>query len=133
LAYLRLDDSDIVDFPLQFYQRPRGQYPTEFRYKYPKPGTPNPKVSVWMAVITQDAVIPTEVKFLPKDVYDNGDVLITEVKWLKNQALIRMMNRVQDKQRIFLVSQEANGSWTAKLVRDEASEDGAWIQFVSSF
>jgi dipeptidyl aminopeptidase len=131
IAYLKLDDSNIVDFPLHFYQRPRGQYPTEFKYKYPKPGTPNPKVSVWVAVISQDTVTSSEIIFDPKDVYDNGDILITEVKWLKNQALIRMMNRVQDKQRIFLVLQESNGSkWTAKKVRDEVSDDGAWIQFV---
>lgn len=45
--------------------------------------------------------------------------------------LVRVMNRVQDNQRIFLISPTgSNKIWRAKLIRNETNEDGAWFNLL---
>jgi hypothetical protein len=86
-----------------------------------------------------------------EDEFADDDRLIVEVKWLDNIIiLLRMMNRyhlifkiirVQDHQRVFIVSPDEGEDlvwfdfWRlifrrAKLVRDETNADGAWFNIL---
>jgi hypothetical protein len=57
------------------------------------------------------------------------DRIITEIVWVGNESLlVRMMNRVQDHQKLYLINRSASSTeWTVKLVRDEKSPDQAWF------
>lgn len=60
-------------------------------------------------------------------------MVITEVVWISpEQFLLRVMNRVQDSQRVYTVSQ-MNSTWNAKTIQKEDSVDGAWFNNVCFF
>ncbi|KAI9326562.1 dipeptidyl peptidase IV N-terminal region-domain-containing protein [Zopfochytrium polystomum] len=139
LAYLKFNESAVPDFHLQRYfggGASGGVYPQEVIVKYPKAGKPNPTVTLHIATPSSStkAARDAEVVFTNKeDVFPDEDRLIVEVKWVtKISLLMRMMNRVQDAQRVFLVEKTkgANGTWIATKVRDEKYDDEAWFTFL---
>ncbi|KAJ3134116.1 hypothetical protein HK100_003768, partial [Physocladia obscura] len=133
-----------------------GQYPEEISIKYPKAGTANPVAILHIADPRAPSATNRDipVKFLPTEsLFPDDDRIIAEFKWLEsnstattdgdgngNMAIVRMMNRVQDHQRLYLVRAVekelvVNGTtaggdgieWIGMLVRDEKSRDGAWL------
>ncbi|KAI8613283.1 dipeptidyl peptidase IV N-terminal region-domain-containing protein [Chytriomyces sp. MP71] len=145
LAYLKFDDSKVPSYKLQMFFEGAGvsqQYPDDISIKYPKAGTNNPMVSLHIADPSASSALTRDIPITfvpPESLYPDDDRLIVEVKWMEDHdsLLVRMMNRVQDQQRVFVVrapSENAdvgmNGTapaWTATLVRDEKSRDGAWL------
>ncbi|KAJ3348478.1 hypothetical protein HDU83_001300 [Entophlyctis luteolus] len=157
LAYLKFVDTGVAAFKVQKYFTGGGdsakqagtgveqQYPSEIVIRYPKAGTPNPVATLHVAVPSAPSAAARDVAvvFSPADsVFPDDDRLIVEVKWVSEDALIvRMMNRVQDQQLVYLVqspkgaaADTSNGTnsasgevWTGTLVRNEKSTDGAWL------
>ncbi|KAJ3203207.1 hypothetical protein HDU82_006759 [Entophlyctis luteolus] len=159
LAYLKFVDTGVAAFKVQKYFSGGGdsskpssnagveqQYPSEIVIRYPKAGTANPVATLHIAMpsATSAAARDVEVAFSPADsMFPDDDRLFVEVNWVSEDALlVRMMNRVQDQQLLYLVqspketSSDGNGTsansatgeiWTGTLVRNEKSSDGAWL------
>ncbi|KAJ1554016.1 diacylglycerol pyrophosphate phosphatase, partial [Cladochytrium tenue] len=129
LAYLKFNDSGVPDVHLQrFFTGSAGAsvYPLEA-------GKPNPVVTLHIATPSSSTMARRDstVRFEdPDDLFPDEDRLIVEVKWVSSSELIvRMMNRVQDAQRLFYVThRDSDGTdWIARKVRDETNEDESWF------
>ncbi|TPX47363.1 hypothetical protein SeMB42_g00054 [Synchytrium endobioticum] len=132
VAYVKFNDTLVPEYPLLYHVRnhngePVGAYPSEVKLKYPKPGYPNPVVSVHVADSTRNASFPVifEGAYFPTP----DDLLVTEIDWACPSScfLIRIANRVQDRFQIYNASiSMSSGEWKAVLIRDEKTSDGAW-------
>jgi dipeptidyl aminopeptidase len=144
IAYLKFNESLVPTYKMHLHETPRGSYPREISIRYPKAGFPNPVVSLRISTTTDDGS-DVAVVFEEGDAFADDNRLIVEVKWLDNEMiLVRLMNRVQDHQRVFIVSPEDNAMgkdqiWfgffiltvrRAKLVRDETNSDLAWFNIL---
>lgn len=183
LAFFKFDESLVHDYVMPKYaSNPNASYPENILIRYPKPGSPNPKVYLYIAdpdgvsekdKLTQERKskpLKTEVQqqdtqnktdtnssyvttdegiekrstsndkneiAIPVDIpasllFEDDDRIFVEVVWTKGheELLVRMTNRVQDKQRLLLVKNEAiNGKdkWVVQLLREENETDGGWI------
>jgi dipeptidyl aminopeptidase len=133
LAFLRTDESDVPEYPVQYFlSRPSGKtpppglenYPEVRQIKYPKAGAPNPIVHLEFYDVDKDEKFSFD---MPEDFADD-DRIIIEVVWAsEGKVLIRETNRESDVVKIFLMDTKAR---TGKLVRsdDIASLDGGWVE-----
>ncbi len=108
ILYLRSDESDVRDFDLTFY---RGDlYPSEYRFKYPKAGEANSKVSLHLYDITS-----AQTTTLPLATMDH-DLYIPRFGFTpKGAAWFMRMNRLQNEKVIMTVDLPPAGAM-AKLV-----------------
>ncbi|TPX38296.1 hypothetical protein SmJEL517_g00090 [Synchytrium microbalum] len=133
VAYVKFNDTLVPEYPLLYNVQdhngePVGAYPHEVRLKYPKPGYPNPSVTIHVADSTLSKSIP--VTFEPGSLPSDDDLLVTEIDWACPSScfLIRVTNRVQDRMQVYNASFITKSrSWQATLVRDDKSPDGAWF------
>ena len=89
IAYYKFDESKVKEFSMDYY----GQlYPKEYKYKYPKAGEDNSKISLHLYDV------PTKKTF---DIYtgDESDIYIPRMKWTANNDMLCVlrMNRHQNK------------------------------------
>ncbi|KAJ2998634.1 hypothetical protein HDV02_004264 [Globomyces sp. JEL0801] len=126
IAFIKYNETLVPDYQLQYYEKyQEKQYPEILNVKYPKPGAPNPVVSLHVAYMQSGVLQSSGINFGEMGFLDE-DRLITEVNWIDGVSLfVRLMNRVQDIQRLFLVELKQD-AWIATLVREEATPDGAW-------
>ncbi|KAJ1865000.1 Dpp4p [Coemansia sp. RSA 2703] len=152
LVYLRLDDSSVPTFQYQLYNPTnRSQvYPTDIRLHYPKPGAPNPRVSLYMYQPGFDVGPPTskasdnsdtsfhahEIKF--DQSFAPEDTVIVNVAWISethDRLFVRAMNRVQDHFKVYIADTDPS-KLKATMVREqnttEDGGDGAWIEIVQA-
>lgn len=157
LVFLRFDEADVMTYSFPVYNptEKNGKallYPSTVDMKYPKPGTPNPKVSVHIYDAISDVKSSLEVpKAMAKSETDGSDavtvdvamgqagdqVLVTEVKWLSDSILIvRETNRVSDVGRHIVYDSKnvknnvgtKTGTIEGKVSRREmTSKTGGWI------
>lgn len=131
VAFVKFDDTLVKDYELQYYAKyGENQYPTTIDVKYPKPGTPNPIVTLHIASLSADGQsMPQVVIDFGKNDFEPSDKLFTQVTWIDSNSLfVRMMNRVQDRQKLFLVSRSSDfSSWSVEMVRDEVTPDEGWF------
>ncbi|KAJ3269550.1 hypothetical protein HDV01_001312 [Terramyces sp. JEL0728] len=125
VAYIKYNETLVRDFELQYYDKAGyDQYPQKIDYKYPKPGTPNPTVSLHIAQVANLGIQNQEIKL--DDIFQPEDLIIVELKWLEARVLIvRCMNRIQNHQKLYLV-EYSGAKWKSTLTRDEKTADGAW-------
>lgn len=132
IAYAKFNDTLVKSYRLQYYDKfGRLQYPREVDIKYPKPGTPNPSVGIFVADLRKnESKAPNLQVVFTDQPFSESDTIITQVNWYANTGfLLRLMNRVQDHQKLYVVSLDnATNTWKAILVRDEKTPDGAWYQ-----
>ncbi|KAJ1950635.1 Dpp4p, partial [Linderina macrospora] len=157
LAYLRLDDSKVPLYQYQIFHPENHTitYPDSIRLHYPKPGAPNPQVSlhVYRPDFRADSpdVKPvtkasdnTNTDFQPHPItFDNAfkpnDMIVARVTWLTDKhdkLMVHAFNRVQDHQRVYLASADPK-QLVAKMVRERSTSakqggDDAWIEISSS-
>nr|KAJ3418982.1 hypothetical protein HK105_007562 [Polyrhizophydium stewartii] len=140
LAYLKFNETLVEDYLLQYYAKyGETPYPRQIDLKYPKPGSPNPVVTLHIA--TPSSAGPASLS-VPIDFGEHGfedeDRLIVEVNWVTdNDALfVRLMNRVQDVQKLLLVKGTLSGdtmAWTVSQIRNEATPDNAWFNIEPAY
>ena len=71
-----------------------------------------------------------DITYEDSNAFKPDDTIITEVVWPSNDTLmVRIMNRVQDQQKLYLVRKESKG-WVARVVRDEKTIDGSWFNWL---
>ncbi|CAI7669830.1 unnamed protein product [Penicillium bialowiezense] len=133
LAFLRTNESAVPEYPVQYFlSRPSGKepppglenYPEVSQIKYPKPGSPNPVVTLQFYDVEKAEVFSFD---LPED-FDDAERIIIEIVWAsEGKVLIRETNRESDIVKIFVMDTKAR---TGKLVRsdDVASLDNGWVE-----
>ncbi|KAH6561437.1 hypothetical protein BASA50_005658 [Batrachochytrium salamandrivorans] len=133
IAFIKFNDTLVKTYPLEYYAKYGATaYPKELNIKYPKPGSPNPVATLHMSTLSSPNITGHDVQIdFGYQGFADDDRLIVEVNWVTHNdtMLVRLMNRVQDIQRVFMVKGvELNGivTWNTTLVRDEATPDGAW-------
>ncbi|KAI9203272.1 dipeptidyl peptidase IV N-terminal region-domain-containing protein [Polychytrium aggregatum] len=137
VAYLKFNETSVPEYHLELFEtKGAGSYPKEVSVKYPKAGAHNPIVTLHIATPSSSnaSSLDLPVVFDPLHNFGDDDRLIVEVNWVdeNSRLLVRLTNRVQDTQRLFLVSlttDQASGlpAWIGTLVREETTPDGAWI------
>lgn len=89
LAWIRFDESRVPEYDMQLWG---GLYPVEYRFKYPKAGEANSRVSVWVADVLTGKKVQAQTGA-------ETDIYLPRIQWTKNPNLlsIRRMNRLQNK------------------------------------
>lgn len=97
LAYMRFDESAVKEFDLTFYGN---LYPTEYKYKYPKAGEDNSKVT--MHIIAAEGGKPAQVGL---GTYE----YIPRFQWspVANELIVLTMNRHQNELKYHVVTNPA--------------------------
>lgn len=88
LAFIRFDESEVKEWDLTYYG---DLYPEKYKFKYPKAGEANSKVTVKMY-----SVADKNVKDCP--IPDNDDLYIPRITWKNgtDQLVVFRMNRLQN-------------------------------------
>ncbi|KAJ5555302.1 Peptidase S9B dipeptidylpeptidase IV N-terminal [Penicillium sp. DV-2018c] len=133
VAFLRTNESAVPEYPIQYFlSRPSGtkplpgleKYPEVRQIKYPKPGSPNPIVSLRFYDVEKNENFSFD---MPEDFSDDERIII-EVVWAsEGKVLVRETNRESDVVKIFVMDTKAR---TGKLIRsdDIAALDGGWVE-----
>lgn len=108
LAYIRYDESDVKEFSMPMYDYEPGNvhstsYPQEYRYKYPKAGEVNSKVSVHVYDIQTRKTKEMQIAL------EKGDFYIPRIYWTSEPhklAVVRL-NRRQDVMDILIVDTQS--------------------------
>ena len=118
IAWLTFNDANVGTVDIQYYKWSTNKYPFTEKMRYPKAGTINPSVELWVHMNYQ-----TEQVLLPLE-----DRLLVQVDWLENELLVRTMSRTQDQQELFLINFDSGIN--IELLRNESVLDGGWYQHV---
>lgn len=93
LAYYRFDESAVKEFNMVMYQH--DLYPTDYKFKYPKAGEDNSKVTMHIYQLANAQVVKSDL-----DDYE----YIPRIKWASNNALaVQTLNRLQNELNFQLV------------------------------
>lgn len=120
LAYVRFDESEVPEYSMQVYGD--GYYPSYYKFKYPKAGEKNSKVSLHAyCVQTRD----TKTLKVPVD----GDSYIPRITFTKNadQLAVMTLNRQQNIFNMYFVNPKSGVS--RLILRDENKcyVDSEWL------
>ena len=120
LAYVRFDESEVPEYSMQVYGD--GYYPSYYKFKYPKAGEKNSKVSLHAyCVQTRD----TKTLNVPVD----GDSYIPRITFTKNadQLAVMTLNRQQNIFNMYFVNPKSGVS--RLILRDENKcyVDSEWL------
>ncbi|ODQ78340.1 hypothetical protein BABINDRAFT_162974 [Babjeviella inositovora NRRL Y-12698] len=124
-TFLRTDDALVPEFPIPYFvqhekDQPEADYPEVRKIKYPKPGYPNPIVSLMVYTVAQKqtAAVPSPDKHS----------LITEVTWVgAGSFLVKLTNRESDVLQISLVD-AASASSAIVRKEDASGKEGGWFE-----
>lgn len=89
LAYLTFDESEVKEYNMQMWLA--REYPHDYRFKYPKAGEANSKVSLSVFDLGSKAIVPV-------DLGKETDIYIPRVQWTKTNDLLSVirLNRLQN-------------------------------------
>ena len=134
VAFLRTDESNVPEFPVQYYfSRPSGkrprkgeeQYPEVREIKYPKAGAPMSVVSLQIYDVERGEVFTVPIE---RD-FEDHDRLITEVLWAgeTGKLIVRSTNRESDILKLILIDAVKRTGKTVRE-RDVLMLDGGWFE-----
>ncbi|WP_207420442.1 S9 family peptidase [Desertivirga brevis] len=114
IAYYKFNETSVPEYSMSIYE---GLYPREYRYKYPKAGEKNSKVSIHIYDYSSG-------KTTTADVGNEADQYIPRVKWTNtaNSLCILRLNRHQNKLDYLFTNAETG---TSKIIMSE--QDKAYI------
>ena len=120
LAYLKIDETDVEEYIIPYFVQDKvDQYPEMKSIKYPKSGTPNPKVELLVYDTEDDSVYKSYIN--PDKFYES--ILISEVKWIGNNNLLaKVTDRSSNDLNIIFIDLKTQET---KVVRSESS-NGSW-------
>jgi dipeptidyl-peptidase-4 len=87
IAYYKFDESKVKEYNMTLYN---SQYNTDYRYKYPKAGEDNSKVSIHIYNTNNGNTVAAQ--------YEQDDIYIPRIKWTQSddQLVVYWMNRHQN-------------------------------------
>ncbi|ORY33110.1 putative dipeptidyl-peptidase [Naematelia encephala] len=138
LAFTRSDEAAVLDYKLQYYNPTNDafdvdQYPVELDMKYPKPGTPNPLVSVYTFSIR--AYLETlEISQSKQALTWPGEMpldsrIITEIAWVATDGLlVKEIDRAARRGQVIIFQGGASeGQVVRHLGKGGEEGDDGWI------
>ncbi len=92
IAFFTFDESEVKEYNMQKWEGAETSYPYDYRYKYPKAGEANSKVSIHVHDIESGNTTRM-------DIGQETDIYIPRINWTQDPNLlsIRRMNRLQNK------------------------------------
>lgn len=130
LIYMKTNDSMVPKFPIPYFltsahnSGPAGNnaaYPNLVEIKYPKPGYSNPKVTLW-AYSLED--LSTHLVDIPTQM---DEPIISEVLWVGEQAVVKLMSRESDELEVWVWNSETNAVKRSR-VYSSMNQKGAWFE-----
>ncbi|HZF64387.1 MAG TPA: S9 family peptidase [Chitinophagaceae bacterium] len=92
IAYYKFDESGVKEFSMTIYD---SAYNKDYRFKYPKAGEENSKVSIHIYEIASAKTLTAE--------FEPGDIYIPRIKWASDQKLaVYWLNRHQNDLKLLL-------------------------------
>ena len=131
IAYLKFDESEVPSFGFPLYKGSNPTktentlYPGEFRYKYPKAGEKNAKVSVWVYDIKAGQNIEM-------DLGNDKDYYVPKIDWSysgKNLGIFKV-NRLQNKVELFFGNSHSGDT---RLIYTEKNNRYVETDFLDNF
>ena len=131
IAYLKFDESEVPSFGFTLYKGSNPTkientlYPGEFRYKYPKAGEKNAKVSVWVYDIKAGQNIEM-------DLGNDKDYYVPKIDWSysgKNLGIFKV-NRLQNKVELFFGNSHSGDT---RLIYTEKNKRYIETDFLDNF
>ncbi|KAK7866724.1 hypothetical protein R5R35_003146 [Gryllus longicercus] len=141
LAYATFNDTRTRVMTIPYYGSPtvlEFQYPRAINLRYPKPGTPNPTVSLTVVQLGGDS--PKSVKLAPPETL--REPILSTVAWANDDEVAAIwMNRVQNRGELVVCTAMASQCTTMQSLHEEAgwldlfvppifSKDGKRVVFV---
>lgn len=155
IAYFELDETAVKTYSFPIYNPTdingkASLYPQSVDMKYPKPGTPNPTISVWVYDVSTDEkyelTSPPPSQARAKDIEGitadfalrtaGNEVLVTQVNWVNGHTvMLRETNRWSDAMRFMVFDclktrpGTLKGTIEGKVTRRvSTAKSGGWIQ-----
>lgn len=121
LAFLKIDETEVNEFTIPYYvQNENDIYPDMRSIKYPKSGTPNPSVDLFVYYIKDNVSYQAHIS----KYFEDSDNIITEVVWVGlDQVIAKVTDRSQDILKILKIDTMEQ---TTKVTRTEISQGGWW-------
>ncbi|KAI9006849.1 hypothetical protein DFJ74DRAFT_712198 [Hyaloraphidium curvatum] len=139
MAFLRTDVGQVGTVEIPIYGT--AQYPETVELRYPKAGTANPSVGMWIWDRGFGGGGLLGRVFGIEEAWGGTDFYVLEAAWYPGELkgdwreeggaelLLRTADRVQLTIKELLVSWDTGkGMWVAAAVREFAAEDGAWVE-----
>ncbi|XP_073401838.1 dipeptidyl peptidase 4-like [Dendrobates tinctorius] len=125
LTYAEFNDTEVPIIEYTFYGDESEQYPQTIHIPYPKAGTKNPTVRLYVANIESLNNVSL-VEILAPDDIRNGDHYLCGVTWAtKERMAVQWLRRIQNVSAIVLCSQ-AEPTWNCLTFGYEESTTG-WV------
>lgn len=123
LAFYKIDETLVGEFVIPYYVQSNEDVYSELRsIKYPKSGTPNPTVGLWIYDLGDNYAYSVDLGYDERD--PESSLLITEVTWVGDSKLIaKTTDRSSDTLAVFSMDVSARDS---ELVRKSPSHGGWW-------
>ena len=123
LTFVRFDESEVPEYSMQIYGN--GLYPSYYKFKYPKAGEKNSKVTVHSYNIETKALKELEIP-------EKGDFYIPRIVFTTNpsQLAVMTLNRQQNQFNMYYVNPK---SGVSRLVLSEQSKyyiDSEWLKSI---
>ncbi len=111
LAFLKFDEREVPEFQMAMYGE---LYPAQYKYKYPKAGEVNSKVSLHIVDLQTAKIAPVKL-----DTYE----YIPRLNWSakSNQLIVQTMNRHQNELNYWFISCEGKKMDVRKFYTETAS------------
>ncbi len=91
IAYYTFDEREVKEYTMQLWLGPREDYPLNYKYKYPKAGETNSKITISVYDLEKN-------QSTKMDIGEETDIYIPRINWTldPNVLSIRRMNRLQN-------------------------------------
>lgn len=110
IAYYKFDETAVKEFNMTMYD---DTYNKDYRYKYPKAGEANSKVSIHIYNVGTGQQVMAQ--------YEPGDIYIPRIKWTQqdDQLVVFWMNRLQNHLKLLLTNAQTG---TASTLYEEKNK-----------
>jgi dipeptidyl-peptidase 4 len=111
LVFYRFDETNVREYQLTYYG---DLYPEQYKYKYPKGGETNSKISLFVFNLASARIVPV-------DIGKDTDIYIPRIKWTDANGLfsIYRLNRHQNKLEMLIADA---GTGSAKVIYTEENK-----------
>nr|XP_042904478.1 inactive dipeptidyl peptidase 10-like [Parasteatoda tepidariorum] len=123
LAYAAFNDENVEAMTYPWYgsyEDSTNVYPQTIKLRYPKPGRPNPKASLWVADFSQPFPVTEEV--MPPLEFKDQEYYLTEVQWIDEKRLLAIwLRRVQNSSIVSVCTSGDTGWKCQKHIQEDTS------------
>ncbi|CCF58334.1 hypothetical protein KAFR_0E01800 [Kazachstania africana CBS 2517] len=121
ISFIKIDETHVREFNIPYYvQHENDIYPEMRSIKYPKSGTPNPEVDLFVYDTKEDSTYESKIS----NFYENPDFLLTEVTWIDGfNLIVKTSDRSSDCLKVVAINLSTKET---TISREESSEGGWW-------